>query len=273
MPSKTSEWTTITKPSRRTSKKEAEAVPAAETTTAPSADASSPQPKTPDASTTLKNLLGVVPLDKQQQQQPEKAVVAEAVARASSPPTAEQKKVEVKAKQKKQAPFSKKATTKKATPAPAPEEAAGPSSSSAPSSSASPSVRAAPSSLCVAQVRLEQDQGAESENGRRLKFDFCSCLLRSFQCIPDQPHSPPFTLSSLSLPLALQTHATRSLSTRRSSTPSSRQRLRPTATTGGSGSRALRTGSATPSRPRRAARRRSSPRPWPPRGRPWGSHR
>ena len=68
MPSKTSEWTTITKPSRRTSKKEAEAVPAAETTTAPSADASSPQPKTPDASTTLKNLLGVVPLDKQQQQ-------------------------------------------------------------------------------------------------------------------------------------------------------------------------------------------------------------
>jgi len=206
MPSKTSEWTTITKPSRRTSKKEAEAVPAAETTTAPSADASSPQPKTPDASTTLKNLLGVVPLDKQQQQQSEKAVVAEAVARASSPPTAEQKKVEVKAKQKKQAPFSKKATTKKATPAPAPEEAAGPSSSSAPSSSASPSVRAAPSSLCVAQVRLEQDQGAESENGRRLKFDFCSCLLRSFQCIPDQPHSPPFSLSSLSLSRSLSKH-------------------------------------------------------------------
>ena len=156
MPAKTSEWTTVTKPSSRRTKKETEAA-AATTATATTLPLPA-SPATPDASTTLKNLLGVAAPEKQQQQQQpqkEELVVAEAVARVSTPPTAEEKKAEVKAKQKKApSPLKAKAPTTKKTPAPA-EAAAGPSSSSAPSSSAAPSVRAAPSSLRVAQVRLE----------------------------------------------------------------------------------------------------------------------
>ena len=173
MPAKASEWKTVTKPSSRRTKQQqanketsAEVIPA---TTAADAPPSPSQqqpvsPATPDASTNLKNLLGVVPLE-QQQHTKQQEQREEAVARVSTPPTAEEKKAEVKAKQQKQQQQQKDKAPSKAPPkrTPAPEAASASSSSAAaaPSYSSGPSVRADPVPLCVAQVRFEQDERAE----------------------------------------------------------------------------------------------------------------